>query len=81
VNAARFTPLPPVNVGDELLTQSEAAKLLKVSVSYLRASDCPKILLPSAGGKRPLVRYRKSALLAWATHWEVSVTEGAAHAA
>ena len=57
-------------VGDELLTQREAATLLRVSVSYLRASDCPKVLLPSGGPKqKPLVRYRRSDLDAWLEHW------------
>jgi hypothetical protein len=57
-------------MGDELLTQRNAAELLKVSVSYLRASDCPKMLLPGNGPKaRPIVRYRRSEILAWCEHW------------
>jgi hypothetical protein len=56
-------------VGDPLpseLTQREAADLLRVSVSYLRASNCPKHLLPGNGPKRrDLVRYRRDELLAW----------------
>jgi hypothetical protein len=55
--------------GDPLpseLTQREAAGLLRVSVSYLRASNCPKHLLPGNGPKgRDLVRYRRDELLAW----------------
>jgi hypothetical protein len=48
------------------LTQREAAQLLRVSVSYLRASNCPKHLLPGNGPKgRDLVRYRRDELLAW----------------
>ena len=58
---------------DSLLTQREAADLLRVSVSYLRASDCPKVLLPSSG-KRPLVRYRESELFAWAEKWTARST-------
>jgi hypothetical protein len=55
---------------DELLTQREAAALLRVGVSYLRASDCPKVLLPGRGAKgMPLVRYLRSDVLAWATAW------------
>lgn len=50
------------------LTQREAAGLLRVSVSYLRASSCPKHLLPGNGARgRPLVRYLRDDLLAWAT--------------
>lgn len=55
---------------DALLTQDEAAALLHVSARYLRASDCPKVLLPPARGRRPLVRYDRAALLAWARSWE-----------
>jgi hypothetical protein len=48
------------------LTQQEAARLLRVSVSYLRASSCPKHLLPGNGPRgRPLVRYLRDELLAW----------------
>lgn len=57
----------------ETLTQREAALLLKVSVSYLRASDCPKLLLPGRGTK-PLVRYDRAAVLAWRDRWSVSAT-------
>jgi hypothetical protein len=51
---------------DEVLTQRQAARLLKVSVAYLRASSCPKHLLPGNGrcGK-PLVRYLRSQVLEW----------------
>lgn len=59
------TPAPD---DDMLLKQKEAAAVLRVSVSYLRASDCPKVLLPGRGA-RPLVRYRRRELLAWAEHW------------
>jgi hypothetical protein len=48
------------------LTQREAARLLRVSASYLRASSCPKHLLPGNGPRgRPLVRYLREELLAW----------------
>jgi hypothetical protein len=48
------------------LTQREAARLLRVSPSYLRASSCPKHLLPGNGPRgRPLVRYLRDELLAW----------------
>lgn len=58
---------------DSLLTQKEAAGVLRVSVSYLRASDCPKVLLPSRG-KRALVRYRQSEIMAWAEKWTARST-------
>ena len=52
---------------DRLLRQREAASFLGVSVSYLRASNCPRLLLPSNGrGTKPFLRYRLSELLAWA---------------
>jgi hypothetical protein len=48
------------------LTQKEAARLLRVSVSYLRASSCPKHLLPGNGRKgKQLVRYLRDEVLAW----------------
>ena len=56
----------PVTPPDALLTQREAAAWLRVGTWYLRASDCPKILLPPARGRRPRVRYRRADLLAWA---------------
>lgn len=56
-------PLP----ADELLTQREAAGVLRVSVAYLRASSCPKLLLPGSGPRgKPLVRYLRSDVLSWA---------------
>lgn len=67
--ASSATPADgPVPDADQLLTQREAAALLRVSVSYLRASDCLKVLLPGRG-VRPLVRYRRRELLAWVEHW------------
>lgn len=54
-------------MNDRLLRQREAANLLGVSVSYLRASTCPRVLLPSNGrGSKPFLRYRATELLAWA---------------
>jgi hypothetical protein len=48
------------------LTQKEAASLLRVSVSYLRASSCPKQLLPGNGPRgRQVVRYLRDEVLAW----------------
>ena len=59
--AAAGVPVPG------LLTQKEAATYLRVSPAYLRASSCPKILLPGNGRKgRPMVRYRVEDLIAWA---------------
>jgi hypothetical protein len=52
---------------DRLLAQKEAAELLGVSVSYLRESSCPKVLLPGTGPRgKPLVRYLRSDVLSWA---------------
>ena len=52
---------------DGFMTQREAARLLGVGVSYLRASSCPKYLLPGNGPRgRPLLRYRRDEVLAWA---------------
>jgi hypothetical protein len=66
---AAARPLPSFE-HDELLTQKEAAALLRVSVAYLRASACPKLLLPGGGAKqKPLVRYLRSDVLAWAAAW------------
>jgi hypothetical protein len=47
------------------LTPKEAAEMLKVSVSYLRNSDCPKVLLPTQG-KRAIVRYNRVEVEGWA---------------
>ena len=57
----------PIAVGLQLVSQPEAGRYLGVSVSYLRASSCPKVLLPGTGPRgKPLVRYRLSDLDAWA---------------
>jgi hypothetical protein len=51
-----------------LWTQAEAAAYLNVSPRYLRASACPKMLLPGTGrAGKPLVRYDPAAVHAWAT--------------
>ena len=40
----------------------------RVSPSFLRASSCPKHLLPGNGPRgRPLVRYLRDEVLAWGT--------------
>lgn len=58
--------VPPPDRGP-LLRQREAAVMLGVSVAYLRASNCPKVLLPGNGPKgRQLVRYDQGDLRAWA---------------
>lgn len=64
--------------GDPLpseLTQKEAARLLRVSVSYLRASSCPKHLLPGNGRKgKEMVRYRRDEVLAWGSARTLALT-------
>jgi hypothetical protein len=51
---------------ETLMTQKEAAAMLRVSVAYLRASDCPKVLLPGNGpARKPLVRYRRADVERW----------------
>lgn len=53
---------------DALWTQQEAAEHLRVSARYLRASSCPKVLLPGNGRtKKPLVRYDPAQVRRW---WE-----------
>ena len=49
------------------LTQRAAARLLGVSPSFLRASSCPRLEIPGNGpARRPLVRYFREDVLAWA---------------
>jgi hypothetical protein len=49
------------------LTQRAAARLLGVSVSFLRASSCPRLEIPGNGPRRkPLVRYFREDVLVWA---------------
>jgi hypothetical protein len=49
------------------LSQKTAARLLGVSVSWLCCSAAPRVLLPGNGPSgRPLLRYDRTALLAWA---------------
>jgi len=72
IRSASATPSLPAAAGDRLLAQPEAAAYLGVSVSYLRASNCPKRLLPGTGPKgKPLVRYRLSELDAWADSYRL----------
>jgi len=53
-----------------LWTQQQAADYLGVSTRYLRASGCPKVLLPGNGPKeQPLVRYRPADVEAWLQAW------------
>jgi hypothetical protein len=67
---ALFGLAPPV-IGaelhfDHLWTQREAATYVGVSQRYLRASSCPKKLLPGTGAKgRPLVRYDPAEVCRW----------------
>jgi hypothetical protein len=62
------------------LTQRQAARLLSVSVSYLRASSCPKHLLPGNGPcGRPLVRYLRDEVLASGTARALSPSRPKAH--
>lgn len=50
----------------QLLTQKEMAGRLRVSVSYLRASGCPKTFLPSLKpGGRPIIRYSPEEVERW----------------
>lgn len=53
-------------VAEKLWTQKEAAARLGVSVSYLRASGCPKTFLPSLKpGGRPIIRYSPAEVAEW----------------
>ena len=60
---------PPARSGIEQagLTQKQAARLLGVSVGWLRASACPKVFLPGNGPRgKPMLRYFRDDVLAWA---------------
>ena len=58
---------------DRFIPQREAAAYLGVSVSYLRASTCPKVLLPGTGPRgKPLVRYRLADLDRWAEAYRLT---------
>jgi hypothetical protein len=52
----------------ELWTIEEAARALRVGVTYLRQSDCPRIHLPSneRHAKRPPVRFDPILTIRWA---------------
>jgi hypothetical protein len=53
---------------ERLVTQKQMAEAMKVSPSYLRASDCPKVLLPGNGkAKKSLVRYDPEEVAKWWT--------------
>jgi hypothetical protein len=58
--------------GQGLWTQPEAAAYLNVSVAYLRASSCPKVLLPAVRGRKPLVRYSPEDVRSWIDRWRVA---------
>jgi hypothetical protein len=48
-------------------TQRQAAEFLHVSTRWLRASSCPKVLLPGHGEKsKPMLRYEPTAVRTWA---------------
>lgn len=50
----------------ELWTQKETAARLRVSVSWLRASSCPKLFLPGNGKTdKPIVRYDPAEVETW----------------
>jgi hypothetical protein len=58
---------PATRHSEGLWTQAEAAEYLCVSQRYLRASSCPKILLPGTGMRgKPLVRYSPADVRGWA---------------
>jgi hypothetical protein len=68
---------PPAQggIGPAGLTQKQAARLLGVSVGWLRASACPKVLLPGNGPKgKPMLRYFQDDVLAWAKVQGTSAT-------
>jgi len=69
-NEESNAPDPPAHATDEvgrLWTQAEAAAYLHVSRRYLRASACPKILLPGTGTRgKPLIRYDPADVRTWA---------------
>ena len=50
----------------DVLTQHEAAAMLRVSTRYLRDSTCPMHRLPGNGSEhRAVVRYERSEVMAW----------------
>ncbi len=62
-----------------LWTQKAAAAAMGVSIRYLRASDCPKVFLPSTRrGGRPLLRYDPEECRAWWRAWSTNRPEHAA---
>lgn len=68
--AARRAVPAGTGAPDGYWTQRQAAAVLGVSPRYLRASSCPKLLLPGTGtAGRPLVRYAPDAVHAWAASY------------
>lgn len=62
---------------EPLMRQKEAAAFLGVSVNWLRASDCPKVLLPGQGVKgHPVIRYNRADLLEWRESWSTKQRAG-----
>ena len=53
-------------VGALLMTPREAARMLRVSAEFLRASSCPKILMRSNGRTpKAVVRYQHAEVVKW----------------
>ena len=64
----QIVPAEPVPTDGfpHLWTQDEAAKAMRVSVRYLRESDCPAVELPSnERGGRAMRRYDPEVCRAW----------------
>lgn len=55
---------------EPLWTQKEAAAFVRVDVSTLRASTCPKRLIYMPGRTRPIVRYVPAEIRDWLDHQE-----------
>jgi hypothetical protein len=65
----------PEHGGAAGLTQKRASRRLAVSVGWLRHSNCPKVLLPGNGPRgKPLLRYFREDVLAWAKGRDTSAT-------
>lgn len=72
----------PTGVLARGLTQKAAARLLGVSVSYLRASTAPRLLLPGNGPRgQPMLRYDPVQLLAWRSGWRSGAPQDAPQSA
>lgn len=57
--------MSPTTLPQALWTQREAAAFVRVAVSTLRASSCPKRLIRLPGRTRPIVRYVPAEVVAW----------------